>query len=139
MRLSFPSAHVQSHFAEDRLRHDHTRLRTPALTGSASIHKYYAKAWAARFGDMLMPTVANGITLDWNIALSVARCPDHEADRAHPGSWLRSVQLLRRARSISEMAARSGAQNVTGWLRPGKGTAHFSSVMVRLPVMLGCN
>lgn len=28
----------------------------------------YAKTWAARFGEMLMPTVANGITLDWDIA-----------------------------------------------------------------------
>ena len=30
--------------------------------------EYYDKAWAARFGEMLMPTVANGINLDWNIA-----------------------------------------------------------------------
>lgn len=34
----------------------------------AFLAEYYAKAWAARFGEMLMPTVANGITLDWNIA-----------------------------------------------------------------------
>ncbi len=32
------------------------------------VAEYYAKAWIARFGEMLMPTVANGITLDWNIA-----------------------------------------------------------------------
>lgn len=32
------------------------------------VMEYYAKTWAARFGEMLMPTVANGITLDWNIA-----------------------------------------------------------------------
>ena len=31
------------------------------------VAEYYAKAWAARFGEMLMPTVANGIDLDWNI------------------------------------------------------------------------
>lgn len=29
--------------------------------------EYYAKSWAARFGEMLMPTIANGIDLDWNI------------------------------------------------------------------------
>ena len=29
--------------------------------------EYYDKAWALRYGEMLMPTVANGITLDWNI------------------------------------------------------------------------
>ena len=32
------------------------------------IAEYYAKAWAARFGEMLMPSVANGVILDWNIA-----------------------------------------------------------------------
>jgi len=32
------------------------------------VAEYYDKAWAARFGEMLMPTVANGINLDWNIA-----------------------------------------------------------------------
>ena len=30
--------------------------------------EYYDKWFAARYGEMLMPTVANGITLDWNIA-----------------------------------------------------------------------
>jgi len=30
--------------------------------------EYYDKWWAARFGEMLMPTVANGLDLDWNIA-----------------------------------------------------------------------
>jgi hypothetical protein len=32
------------------------------------VAEYYDKAWAARFGEMLMPTMANGITLDWDIA-----------------------------------------------------------------------
>ena len=32
------------------------------------VAEYYDKVWAARFGEMLMPTVANGITLDWDIA-----------------------------------------------------------------------
>lgn len=30
--------------------------------------EYYDRAWAFRFGEMLMPTVANGITLDWDLA-----------------------------------------------------------------------
>ena len=30
--------------------------------------EYFDKSWAARFGEMLMPTVANGITLDWDLA-----------------------------------------------------------------------
>jgi hypothetical protein len=32
------------------------------------VAEYYAENWAARFGEMLMPTVANGITLDWDVA-----------------------------------------------------------------------
>ena len=32
------------------------------------VAELYARAWVARFGEMLMPTVANGIQLDWNIA-----------------------------------------------------------------------
>jgi high affinity Mn2+ porin len=30
--------------------------------------EYYDRNWVFRFGEMLMPTVANGITLDWDIA-----------------------------------------------------------------------
>ena len=32
------------------------------------VAELYSKAWAARFGEMLMPTVANGIKLDWDLA-----------------------------------------------------------------------
>lgn len=32
------------------------------------VAEYYDKSWVARFGEMLMPTVANGIHLDWDIA-----------------------------------------------------------------------
>jgi hypothetical protein len=32
------------------------------------VAEYYAPGWAARFGEMLMPTVANGIDLDWDLA-----------------------------------------------------------------------
>ncbi len=30
--------------------------------------EYHDKSWALRFGEMLMPKVANGIALDWNIS-----------------------------------------------------------------------
>jgi high affinity Mn2+ porin len=43
------------------------------------VAEYYAPNWAARFGEMLMPTVANGITLDWNIAR--ARGENFELER----------------------------------------------------------
>lgn len=42
------------------------------------VAEYYSKVWAARFGEMLMPTVANGIDLDWNIAR--ARGENFEAE-----------------------------------------------------------
>jgi high affinity Mn2+ porin len=32
------------------------------------VAEYFTKVWTARFGEMLMPTVANGIDLDWNIS-----------------------------------------------------------------------
>ncbi len=32
------------------------------------VAEYYSPSWEARFGEMLMPTVANGINLDWNIS-----------------------------------------------------------------------
>ncbi len=32
------------------------------------VAELYAGKWAARFGEMLMPTVANGIKLDWDLA-----------------------------------------------------------------------
>jgi high affinity Mn2+ porin len=41
--------------------------------------EYYSGNWAARFGEMLMPTVANGITLDWDIAR--ARGENFEVER----------------------------------------------------------
>ena len=31
------------------------------------VAEYYDRSWALRFGEMLMPSVANGIDLDWNI------------------------------------------------------------------------
>jgi len=34
----------------------------------AAIVEYDTPAWALRFGEALMPTVANGIDMDWNIA-----------------------------------------------------------------------
>ncbi len=43
------------------------------------VAEYYDGPWAARFGEMLMPTVANGITLDWNIAR--ARGENFELER----------------------------------------------------------
>jgi hypothetical protein len=43
------------------------------------VAEYYDGPWAARFGEMLMPTVANGIDLDWNVAR--ARGENFEVER----------------------------------------------------------
>jgi len=42
------------------------------------VAEYYDRNWAARFGEMLMPTVANGIKLDWDLAR--ARGENFEAE-----------------------------------------------------------
>ncbi len=42
------------------------------------VAEYQSERWAFRFGEMLMPTVANGITLDWN--LSRARAENYELE-----------------------------------------------------------
>lgn len=55
--------------------------------------EYDDKAWAVRFGEMLMPTVANGIDLDWNI--SRARGENFEVEY-HP-TFLRKRQTVLRA------------------------------------------
>ena len=43
------------------------------------VAEYYDGPWAARFGEMLMPTVANGINLEWTIAR--ARGENFEVER----------------------------------------------------------
>ena len=45
------------------------------------VSEYYDKGWALRFGEMLMPTVANGIKLDWDLAR--ARAENYEFE-LHP-------------------------------------------------------
>jgi high affinity Mn2+ porin len=49
------------------------------------VAEYYSPSWEARFGEMLMPTVANGITLDWNIA----RARGENFELVRRASWLK--------------------------------------------------
>lgn len=60
------------------------------------VAEFYAGNWAARFGEMLMPTVANGITLDWDLAR--ARGENYEVEY-HP-SWLPKRATIVRALSF---------------------------------------
>lgn len=49
------------------------------------VAEYAAASWSARFGEMLMPTVANGITLDWDLAR--AHSENYEFEKR--SAWLR--------------------------------------------------
>ena len=50
----------------------------------AFVAEYYDHNYALRFGEMLMPIVANGITLDWNVARAGAQNFEWEW---HPSIW----------------------------------------------------
>src|SRR5262249_2194195 len=50
-----------------------------------AIVEYHDRTWVVRFGEMLMPTVANGIDMDWNITR--ARAENLEVEW-HP-TWQR--------------------------------------------------
>ncbi|MGA2134628.1 MAG: carbohydrate porin [Bryobacteraceae bacterium] len=54
--------------------------------------EYYDKNWAARFGEMLMPTVANGIKLDWDLAR--ARGENFEVE-FHPSTFPKRQSTVR--------------------------------------------
>jgi hypothetical protein len=64
------------------------------------VGEYYDKGWALRFGEMLMPTVANGIKLDWDLAR--ARAENYEFE-LHPallhdrGSVVRTLAFVNHA------------------------------------------
>lgn len=56
------------------------------------VAEYYAPTWAARFGEMLMPTVANGIKLDWDLAR--ARAENFEVE-LHPALMRSRATVVR--------------------------------------------
>ena len=70
--------------------------------------EYYDKAWALRYGEMLMPTIANGIVLDWNIVRAGGQNLEAEY---HPGllknrqTVIRGLAFLNRANMGSYAAA----------------------------------
>lgn len=54
--------------------------------------EYYDRSWVFRFGEFLMPTVANGITLDWDLAR--ARGENWELE-LHRGIFPRRTSVVR--------------------------------------------
>jgi high affinity Mn2+ porin len=75
--------------------------------------EYYDKAWAARFGEMLMPTVANGITLDWNIAR--ARGENFEVE--YHAAWLpKRASIVRALAFVNHADMGSYREAINGYL-----------------------
>ena len=56
------------------------------------VAEFFAKTWAMRCGEMLMPTVANGIKLDWNLAR--ARGENFEIE-FHPSAFPKRQSTIR--------------------------------------------
>jgi hypothetical protein len=74
------------------------------------VAEYYARSWVARFGEMLMPTVANGITLDWDIARAGAQNFEfeyHTAVRKRP-TIVRALSFINHANMGSYREAIDG-------------------------------
>lgn len=92
--------------------------------------EYYDKGWAFRFGEMLMPTVANGIKLDWS--LPRAHSENYELE-LHPAllrdraTTLRLLSYVNHARmgsyreAIGGYLAGAGSEpDVTAYRRQGR-------------------
>jgi hypothetical protein len=77
------------------------------------VAEYYDKVWAARFGEMLMPTVANGITLDWDIAR--ARGENFEFEY-HPALLPKRSSVVRALAFINHANMGSYREAIDGYL-----------------------
>lgn len=77
------------------------------------VAEYYDRAWAARFGELLMPTVANGITLDWNIAR--ARGENFEFE-FHPTLLPKRVSVVRALGFVNHANMGSYREAIDGFL-----------------------
>jgi len=77
------------------------------------VAEYYDKAWAARFGEMLMPTVANGIQLDWNLAR--ARGENFEVE-FHPSLLPKRASVVRGLAFVNHANMGSYRQAIDGYL-----------------------
>jgi high affinity Mn2+ porin len=77
------------------------------------VAEYYDKAWAARFGEMLMPTVANGITLDWDMAR--ARGENFEVEY-HPTLLPKRSTVVRALAFVNHANMGSYREAIDGYL-----------------------
>ena len=77
------------------------------------VAEYYAKTWAARFGEMLMPTVANGITLDWDLAR--ARAENFEVEY-HTAFLPKRASIVRALAFVNHADMGSYREAIDGYL-----------------------
>jgi hypothetical protein len=77
------------------------------------VAEYYDGPWAARFGEMLMPTVANGQVLDWNI--SRARGENFEAEY-HAAFLPRRASVVRGLAFVNHANMGSYREAINGYL-----------------------
>jgi len=77
------------------------------------VAEYYDKSWAARFGEMLMPTIANGIILDWDIAR--ARGENFEFEY-HPTLLPKRATVVRALSFVNHADMGSYREAINGYL-----------------------
>ncbi|HUD98701.1 MAG TPA: carbohydrate porin [Bryobacteraceae bacterium] len=77
------------------------------------VMEYYDKNWAARFGEMPMPTVANGIKLDWDLAR--ARGENFEVE-LHPSAFPKRQSVIRLLSFINHANMGSYREAIDGYL-----------------------
>jgi hypothetical protein len=77
------------------------------------VAEYFTPSWAARFGEMLMPTVANGIQLDWNI--SRARGENFEFEY-HPAILPERASVVRALAFVNHANMGSYREAIDGYL-----------------------
>ena len=99
----------------------------------AAIVEYDAPRWSLRFGEALMPTVANGIDMDWNIAraraenleleLRPAERPDGESCSATPitPTWAATMRPSRAFCPVDDPRPDIVAHRAQGRVKTGVG------------------
>jgi high affinity Mn2+ porin len=77
------------------------------------VAELYAGNWAARFGEMLMPTVANGITLDWDLAR--AHSENFEVEY-HPSLIPKQASVIRALSFVNHADMGNYREAIDGYL-----------------------
>jgi high affinity Mn2+ porin len=77
------------------------------------VAQYFFGSWTARFGEMLMPTVANGIKLDWDLARAHAENIEVEY---HPELLRNRASIVRALAFVNHANMGNYRQAINGYL-----------------------